>query len=371
MISQTARSGLTTTKDARLISAKKISPLSRSTPRGQEERKEGRMIGKGGATQSAPPHPHPPTSFATSPSRPLVLALSSSFRNPSWLPHKPPLPVLPHPLDALPHIHPSSPTRSPEARGAAAHDLALADELGVELAAVEGEVDVEVDAVEGALRGVHALEVLLEVLAREVGRQGDDFLDACREPSVTFHTPGKKKDAPRSSQIRRKRKRERKEKLTRILRVLRTHILVARVQDILVHQRRPRRHLAEEGDLDRLADLDALALLHEDLARVLAAVLAVQARHPVLLRVVALLERLQRRHQVVPARDPRRHHPLRDARCDGTFDDRGDGVHRPNDLGLELRRDVQLDLLEEVLRGAEAADDEDVLGGGVVSSVMG
>lgn len=51
----------------------------------------------------------------------------------------------------------------PESSRASAHDLSLADELGVELAAVEGEVDVEIDSVEGALRRVHALEVLFEV----------------------------------------------------------------------------------------------------------------------------------------------------------------------------------------------------------------
>ena len=56
-----------------------------------------------------------------------------------------------------------------EPRGATTHDFALADELGVEFGAVQGEVDVEVDAVEGALRRVHALEVFLEVLAAEVG----------------------------------------------------------------------------------------------------------------------------------------------------------------------------------------------------------
>jgi hypothetical protein len=53
-----------------------------------------------------------------------------------------------------------------ESRCAAAHDLALAHQLGVEFGPVQREVDVEVDAVECALRGVHALEVLLEVLAR-------------------------------------------------------------------------------------------------------------------------------------------------------------------------------------------------------------
>lgn len=66
-----------------------------------------------------------------------------------------------------------------ESRCAAAHDFALAYQLGVELGAVEREVDVEVDAVEGALWGVHALEVLLEVLAAEIGSEGDNFLDAC------------------------------------------------------------------------------------------------------------------------------------------------------------------------------------------------
>lgn len=67
--------------------------------------------------------------------------------------------------------------RLSETRCAAAHNLALADELGVELRAVEREINVEVDAVEGALWSVHALEVLLEVLARQVGGEGDDFLD--------------------------------------------------------------------------------------------------------------------------------------------------------------------------------------------------
>lgn len=54
----------------------------------------------------------------------------------------------------------------------------MADELGIEFGAVEGEVDVEVHSVESALRSVHALKVLLEVLAAEVGGERDDFLDA-------------------------------------------------------------------------------------------------------------------------------------------------------------------------------------------------
>ena len=54
----------------------------------------------------------------------------------------------------------------------------MTNELGVEFRAVESEVDVEVNSVEGTLRRVHALKVLLEVLAAEVGGECDDFLDA-------------------------------------------------------------------------------------------------------------------------------------------------------------------------------------------------
>ena len=63
-------------------------------------------------------------------------------------------------------LTPSTVTVLSEPCRAAAHDLALAHELGVELRTIKREVDVEVHAVEGALWGVHALEVLLEVLAR-------------------------------------------------------------------------------------------------------------------------------------------------------------------------------------------------------------
>lgn len=59
--------------------------------------------------------------------------------------------------------------------------------------------------------------------------------------------------------------------------------------DVLVHEGRARGDLSEEGDLDGLANLDALALLHKDLARVLAAVLAVERGHAVLLGVVPSL----------------------------------------------------------------------------------
>lgn len=70
-------------------------------------------------------------------------------------------------------------TTLPEPGRAASHDFALAHEFGVELGAVEREVDVKVDAVEGTLGRVHALKVLLKVLPGEIGREGDDFLDAC------------------------------------------------------------------------------------------------------------------------------------------------------------------------------------------------
>lgn len=54
----------------------------------------------------------------------------------------------------------------PKLSPAATHNLVLAHQLGAELAAVQGEVDVKVDAVEDTLRRVHALEVGFEVLAR-------------------------------------------------------------------------------------------------------------------------------------------------------------------------------------------------------------
>jgi len=71
------------------------------------------------------------------------------------------------------------PCRLSEASGAAAHDFALTHQLSVELRTIKCEVDVEVDAVKGTLRCVHALKVLLKVLARKVGGERDDFLDPC------------------------------------------------------------------------------------------------------------------------------------------------------------------------------------------------
>ena len=55
---------------------------------------------------------------------------------------------------------------------------------------------------------------------------------------------------------------------------------------------------------------------------------------------MAFLERLQRRHEVVAARDAGRDDALGDAGRDGALDDGRDGVHGPDDFGLELRGHV-------------------------------
>lgn len=60
---------------------------------------------------------------------------------------------------------PSTASHLPEACSATAHNLALADQLGAEFGTIQSQVNIKVDTVEGALRGIHALEVLLQVLA--------------------------------------------------------------------------------------------------------------------------------------------------------------------------------------------------------------
>lgn len=149
--------------------------------------------------------------------------------------------------------------------------------------------------------------------------------------------------------------------LTWILGVLGANIFVASVQNILVHERGTRRNLSEERDLDGLADLDSLTLLDEDLAGVLAPVLAIERRNAVLLGVVALLEGLQGSHEVVATRDTGSDDTLGNTGRDCTLHDGGDGIHGAYDLVLELRRHVQLDLLEEVFRCTETTNDKDVL----------
>lgn len=106
--------------------------------------------------------------------------------------------------------------------------------------------------------------------------------------------------------------------------------------------------MPEERDLDWLADLDTLTLLHKDLSSVLAPVLSVQRWHTVLFRVMALLEWLKRSHQVMPASDTVCDDTFGDTGRDGALDNSRDRVHGTHDLGLELRRHVELDLLEEV-----------------------
>jgi len=144
--------------------------------------------------------------------------------------------------------------------------------------------------------------------------------------------------------------------LTWILGVLRTHVFVACVQHVLVHERRTRRHLPEEGNLDGLANLDSLTLLHENLPRVLAPVLSVEGRYAVLLWMVTLFERLQSRHEVMSSRNTRCHNTLGDTRRDGALDNGSDGVHGSHDLVLELRRHVESDLLEEILGSTKATN---------------
>jgi hypothetical protein len=149
--------------------------------------------------------------------------------------------------------------------------------------------------------------------------------------------------------------------LTRILGVFWAMVLITGVQDILVHERRTGRYLSEEGHFNWLSDLDALALLHEDLARVLAPILAIQGWYTILFGVVPLLERLESGHEIVTACNTMRNDTLSDTGRNGTLDDSSDRVHRTHDLGLVLGRDVELDLLEEIFRSTKSTDDKNVL----------
>lgn len=47
--------------------------------------------------------------------------------------------------------------------------------------------------------------------------------------------------------------------------------------------------------------------------------------------------------------------------CDGSFDNGSDRIHGSDNLGLKLWRDVELDLLEEVLGGTKTTNDKDIL----------
>ena len=67
---------------------------------------------------------------------------------------------------------------SSESRGTPTHDLALTDQLGIELAPVQRQIDVKVDTIEGTLRGVHSLKILFQIFARQIRREGHDFFDS-------------------------------------------------------------------------------------------------------------------------------------------------------------------------------------------------
>ena len=161
--------------------------------------------------------------------------------------------------------------------------------------------------------------------------------------------------------MRQARAKQKDGRLTRILCVFWTNVLITRIQDILIHQGRPRRHLSEEADLYWLSDLDPLSLLHKDLPCILASIFAIQTWYTILFRVVALFKGLQSRHEVMTASYTGGDDALGDTSCDGAFDDGSDRVHRANDFGLELWGYVEFDLLEEVFGSTEATDDKDVL----------
>lgn len=80
--------------------------------------------------------------------------------------------------------------------------------------------------------------------------------------------------------------------LTRVFCIFWADVVVASVQNIFVHKCRARCHLSEKRNLDRLADLDTLPLLHENLSSILASVFSVERGHAILFGMVSLLERL-------------------------------------------------------------------------------
>lgn len=77
------------------------------------------------------------------------------------------------------HSSPASPFSCilPKSRSAATHYFTLAYQLGTEFGTIQCQVDIKVHTVECALGCVHALKVLLKVLAGEIGCQCNDFLD--------------------------------------------------------------------------------------------------------------------------------------------------------------------------------------------------
>ena len=76
---------------------------------------------------------------------------------------------------------------------------------------------------------------------------------------------------------------------------------------------------------------------------------------------MAFLEGLKSRHEVMPTSDTVCDNTFGDTGGDGTLDNGGDRVHGSDNLGLELRRHVKLDLLEKVFRCTETTDNKDIL----------
>lgn len=150
-------------------------------------------------------------------------------------------------------------------------------------------------------------------------------------------------------------------KLTRILCILWADVVVTGVQDIFVHEGSSRGNLSEERHLVRFSILDFLSLVHKDLSRELASVLAIERRYSVGLGVVALLEGLQCGHEVVTSGDTVSNNTFRNTSGNSTLDNGSHRVHGSNHLGLELRGHMKLDLLEQVLGSTKSTDNQDVL----------
>jgi hypothetical protein len=77
--------------------------------------------------------------------------------------------------------------------------------------------------------------------------------------------------------------------------------------------------------------------------------------------MVTLLERLEGSHEIMPSSNTVSDDSLGDTGSNGTFHDSSDGVHRSDNLGLELGWHVELDLLEKVLGCTETTNHEHVL----------
>lgn len=71
--------------------------------------------------------------------------------------------------------------------------------------------------------------------------------------------------------------------------------------------------------------------------------------------MMAFFEWLQRGHEVVSSGNSGCYDALSDTCGNSAFDNGSHGVHRADDLVLELRRNVDFDLLEQVFRSSEAS----------------